>query len=688
MANATVEQLKALGIRHGEKAAVGIAGTLCVVFLGMALTAKPPVDIRPEDITSAASAAEQNINKPVAPDVVEERILEEGIKDVDLTAEVKDQKQLRADQFTLAQGWTSQEPGAGLIRETPELLAPFNLLARANRGGLLVYELDENGNQIPDIPKPDEPKPVRRSRRNRNQMGGMSAGGMSGGGMAGAPGGNTKGNARDEAAQKAREELKKKQLEASLSGSGSLKKADEKKAESLDEGYPSKEKTEGYRSVVVTALLNHKGIRESYAKALKMDISQAHPKYLRVALERKQMRVDGTWTDWAPVEHELNDLVLDNIPEREDELAANESILPALVSHLPFLKAGFWEGAHRREFVAEEKQTIQTKNQSAGGYGGMGMGGLEGGEGMSGMGGMSGMMKPGGGMGMAPGGMPGEGGMSGMSGMGMMMGGRGMGMMGGGSASDPIDYPTSQSSELMVRTIDFTVEPDVTYQYRMRLVVQNPNWKKESVAVGVDTKNKEMIGPPSDPSPEVTVPADLTAYVMKKVDAVVGGPDPRGDKVEFRLAKWLPEDGQIVIKPLSYGPGQIIGEPRESVALPTDGEGIKSDRKDLTSHLLVIDTDGGRKSVANLGITGGDHEIPAQALIFRPDGSMVLRNQSRDLADTEMQDVYRAYRIAIDVDSKKKREPGAGGYAGMSGGGDMPGGGGMMGAPGFGGGRR
>ena len=35
------------------------------------------------------------------------------------------------------------EPGAGLIRDTPELIAPTELYAYPGRGGALVYELDE-----------------------------------------------------------------------------------------------------------------------------------------------------------------------------------------------------------------------------------------------------------------------------------------------------------------------------------------------------------------------------------------------------------------------------------------------------------------------------------------------------------------------------------------------------------------
>lgn len=685
MANATVEKLKALGIRHGEKIAVGVAGALCVGFLGVALTAQSPVDTTPDQIKTEASSVQSRINQPVPVEVVVEKLVEEGVKNVDLASQVKNQdnNKMRPEQFALGQGWTSQEPGAGLIREKPELLAVRNLEARVNRGGIVVYELDAQGNRIPeDLTKSGEPKT--KGRRGRSSSSGMQTSGGYGSGMGGMPGTTTKGSAREEAERKRREDMESKNLQRSLAGGPAAKKEEEKKPELDPLGPPEKETVKGQRTVVLTAVLDHKAFRESYAKALKLDISQAHPKYLRVDVERQQLQANGAWTPWTLVDRTKNEFVLNNIPEKEPDLATPESILEPLVDNVPFYRAGYWQGIHRREFVPEEKQSIQRApaggaGMMSGGYG-PGMGRSMGGE--SGMGsGEPGMMSGGYGPGMGRGGMMGMEGMEGSSG-GYGGYGAGMGMSSGGG--DVIDYPTSQTSELMVRTIDFTVEPNSIYRYRVRLVVQNPNWKKEMIAPDVDTKVKELVGPPSEQSQEITVPGDLTAYVVRKMPAQQGGPDPRGDKIEFRIAKWLSEDGQVVVKPISYSAGQILGERNESVSIPTDGEGVKLEKKDLTSHQLVVDTDGGTKAVVSLGIGGGDLEIPAQALILRPDGSIMLRNQARDAADQEARDVFNANKIAL-ADSKKKREPGMYSSGGYDPGGE--GGGGMM-APGMGGGRR
>ena len=71
----------------------------------------------------------------------------------------------------------------------------------------------------------------------------------------------------------------------------------------------------------------------------------------------------------------------------------------------------------------------------------------------------------------------------------------------------------------MIRSLDFTVDPDKTYRFRMRIVVFNPNRNREDVSPGIDTKSPELFGPWSEPTNEVTMPPDVATYAMKKVQA-------------------------------------------------------------------------------------------------------------------------------------------------------------------------
>ena len=122
---------------------------------------------------------------------------------------------------------------------------------------------------------------------------------------------------------------------------------------------------------------------------------------------------------------------------------------------------------------------------SSGGMGGGGFGGMSGGMGGMGGGGMSG---PGGMSGMSgAGGMSGDYGSMGMGGSGGMSGGMGgmgggYGSMSGGDMNNPWQVYTKTSPTVMIeakyrlfRYFDFTVEPGKSYQYRVRLVVYNPN---------------------------------------------------------------------------------------------------------------------------------------------------------------------------------------------------------------------
>ena len=67
-----------------------------------------------------------------------------------ISAAVEEQIKVKlvADQYKPLRSWVTPEPGAGLIRDTPKLIAPTELYAYPGRGGLLVFALDEKGERI------------------------------------------------------------------------------------------------------------------------------------------------------------------------------------------------------------------------------------------------------------------------------------------------------------------------------------------------------------------------------------------------------------------------------------------------------------------------------------------------------------------------------------------------------------
>ena len=181
--NAMVEKLKDLGLRHGEKAGVAIASGLFFLCIGLAAK-KETIDTSPEKIKAATSASSSNLDRHEDREKILQNLESKGIKDSDFAKVVDDQVKtaLVPAEYKAAREWVTPEPGAGLIRDTPTLIAATDLYAYPGRGGFLVYALDKDGERIEDDGK-DEPKYVqaRRKRKRRPAGGGMMGGGMMGG---------------------------------------------------------------------------------------------------------------------------------------------------------------------------------------------------------------------------------------------------------------------------------------------------------------------------------------------------------------------------------------------------------------------------------------------------------------------------------------------------------------------------
>jgi hypothetical protein len=660
VANPQVEKLKALGMRHGEKAVVGLAAALCLLLLALAVS-KPTTSLTADQVANNAKSADQNLGRQQPREEIIKKLEDDGVKNPGFVklVDAQEKEALSPVAFKPARPWVTPEPGAGLIRDTPELIAPKELYAYPGRGGALIFALDDAGKRIPEDPnaKLDEAakeRRARRPRRNRNRGGGMPGYGAPGGGMAGYGGyGGAPGQETEE--QKKDREKRAEQLKRMLAGSRSAatasdrakeeaakKAAGEEGMEEMGPQGPFKEVTKGLRWVAITGVLDHKKMKENYATALKNP--GAAPNYKQLDVQRQVRQDDGSWSDWEDVDIEKNRAISYNLPEEEEELTPDTVRIDTLVDPLPFLKAGLWDKVHVVSLVPKERRDIPKPETGMGGY--PGMGGMAGGYGPRG--------------GMAGGYGPRSGGMAEAGGYGMS----GYGSMGGGG-EEFNDFQKSEEDTLMVRSLDFTVEPDTTYRFRLRVVVYNPNYKRENVSPGVDTEKLELQGPWSDPTNEVTMPADVTAYAVRKTPAAAGGPK-RTDQVQFMVARWNPEDGVTTTRTFDAGPGELVGEPVSSAIPNADGEKAKSRVVDYNTHNLVLDTNGGLQPVSTIGASGGAFlEAPALSLMMRPDGSVVLRSQVYDGPDPVRKDMDETYKREVNESGKRRQS--SQGYGGMPG---------------------
>jgi hypothetical protein len=497
--------------------------------------------------------------------------------------------------------------------------------------------MDEEGKRIldKDAGKPKETDRASQARRGRarrrrsRMMGGMGSGSMMAGMMGGMPGMPGMGGPPPNSPEAKKEaERKKKELQRQIVGKAAPEEKDATKEGELGQEGPFKEETKGLRWVVITGVLDHKKMRDNYLAALK-NPAVAHPNFRHLDVQRQVKQPDGEWGDWEDIDAEANHKITYNLTEEEEELTPEDVRLDTLVDPLPFLKAGYWERVHVASLVPKEKLEVATP---AGGMMGM-PGGSEmmpGGP-MGPMGPMGGKMR--GGMGMGPAGMSGG---SEMMGMGMGMGG----MVGGGEENT--NFPKSEKDKIMVRSLDFTAEPDTTYRYRVRVVVWNPNLKREDVSAGVDTKKETLESDWSEPTNEVTMPADVAVYTMAKAPG--GQATSRRDQIEFQVVRWREKDGVTVTRSFEAGPGEVVGGPRTTPIPNSDGEKMKNELVDYNSHQLVVDAEGGPQPIAQVGVGGAPLDVPAVTLIMRQDGTIVVRDETKDLPDPVRKDMDETYK--------------------------------------------
>lgn len=682
MAHPIVEKLKTFGIRHGEKVAVAVVSALSLMMVAMAFS-RPSIDITGEQITKATQQAQQNINAEQKEDSIVKAIRDQGIVLPNFEKVVDERQPGSADpaRYELTNVLAAPEPGAGLLRDQPELIRVAKLEVHPGRGSIRLLEVDEQGDVIYEEPKKETTKPKsKRSRRGGRGMAGMAGGGGAMGGYGRMmEGGQGKESDREKADREKRERAEQTRLSKSIAGSAAA--AFEKKAEETTtpaDGREEKTSLNGFRWVAITGVVDHKRLRENYARALKLDFAAANPHYLRVDLERQQRGENGAWSDWKPVdrayiEENITRLLTETEPTEGPTgkpIVKEEVSLKELVDQLPFLEVGYWVGVFHGDLVNQET--------------------LEKPKAQTGMAGMAGMMTGRGGMmGMMPGRGPGTAGMSGGRG-GMMGSGRG-GMMGegamgaygkmfggGGLGETDTNFTKSDSDKVMVRALDFTVEEDTGYRYRVRLVVKNPNLKRESVSPGVDRDSEELNGPWSEITAAVAVPPDVETYVKGTPPADLR--QKRRDLIEFNVVRWNPANGLTLVEQFYQAPGDIIGAP-DNVSVPVevgDETRVQSKSIDFTSRRLLVDTASGTTPGDRLGLTLGGYSNPTVAVLLRPDGLIELRDEATDLVSGQMTEMMSIYRQTLEDANKEEKES----STLMNPYGSMGGSGGMLGASG------
>ncbi len=75
-ANAIVEKLKDVGLRHGEKAGVAVASAIFFLCIGMAAK-KETIDTDPDKVKAATKQSDGNLNRHEDPEKIIEKLAEQ-----------------------------------------------------------------------------------------------------------------------------------------------------------------------------------------------------------------------------------------------------------------------------------------------------------------------------------------------------------------------------------------------------------------------------------------------------------------------------------------------------------------------------------------------------------------------------------------------------------------------------------
>ena len=162
------------------------------------------------------------------------------------------------------------------------------------------------------------------------------------------------------------------------------------------------------------------------------------------------------------------------------------------------------------------------------------------------------------------------------------------------------------------------------------------------------------------------MPADVATYAIGKSPRTPA--DNRHDQVEFQVVRWDEEDGLTVVHKFDQAPGQIIGT-KYSTRVPNDKKDkIVSREYDYTSHQVLADALGGDRPASEIqGLGVPKFEAPVLALVVRPDGMLVVRDQAVDTTNgerDEMKDIYDQIMKEVQAGKKKSSSTLMGGYGG------------------------
>jgi hypothetical protein len=273
----------------------------------------------------------------------------------------------------------------------------------------------------------------------------------------------------------------------------------------------------------------------------------------------------------------------------------------------------------------------------------------------------------------------------------------------GGPGAPGENTPPVDIDHLLLRFIDVAIDPGLTYEYRIRLKMRNPNFEKpDEVANPVDATKKYLYSLWTEIQDKITIPsesfvfaADVANYRKTIEETYTGNriaeKDLR-DKLQVKdyqavveMCKWLMEVstgsgkrepvGAWVVADIPVGRGEYVGR-RQFVKLPlwssesksyilreisaTTGVGKKDVNQpkgwivDFTSPDILVDFSGGRVQT-RVGQKTIVEDVGTEMLIVSPEGKLSIKKSLVDENDAKRREITSVWtKWVADVENKGK----------------------------------
>jgi len=205
---------------------------------------------------------------------------------------------------------------------------------------------------------------------------------------------------------------------------------------------------------------------------------------------------------------------------------------------------------------------------------------------------------------------------------------------------------------VQIRFIDYTVEPEHTYQYRLKVVVENPNFDRLDTITEDLAKEKTLTSDNwSEPTNPVFVPTDTEYFVLERVKS--------REEAKLQVHKWPSEIGDWQLSDFFIKPGDPIGAEVPDYKMVDWDDKQSKTRFDFSTQDLLLDVTGGDKSFT-FNIDGRDvgfsEKLPAEIFVIDRLGELATRNEDFDKYNADRKEreaEIKRLRDAADKEPKK-----------------------------------